>query len=650
MIEEGRQAKFFEDLNTSVNETLAKRVHSNLASSTKLPSAVIDLVDSFDDNNDDDSSSDAVGGAVLSASINGRVASSTKLPRSAVIDLVDSSDDNNDDDSSSDAVGGAVLSASINGRVAFPFLKRSSLSDTTTIGAIQSSSDDESNGPDSEENKRYGAIFRGWNMPPPSSSGTMPSTLSANASLRIAPAASSSLPSLSSSSSRPSLPSSSLLSSSFPSSNCIDRVVDSPAIVTTAAVKKRKKPSLNKQSNATRPVVALGEDLLSLMGKKDMANLFLPKDVVAKTIVHSNIGAEAAAFDSKVLALTTSIQRKEWGNVRQFLTDEPLLNTRTFVVRTASSSSKTKNKGNKAYSTAMIQAMIAGNDETVLHCLGLPNGSQAAAMMTNKEQRRAMHCFVSSGPSIATAFKIIEPLYRAFPGAATAPAGRRGLTPVHISFMTQQRVTSGLLLIGLCPEAATISDSDGNTPLHHYCTLSSAVQTTQLKKIILAYPNAVDMKNVHGDTPLDLMKRGESNVASINILTAATSAPSYDDVAKVIADVEAKQPSKSKMTKVECKVDGCTMWKLPGLDGMCALHYRENNGGSLPPKFLCTVKDCTARRQKQGLCCAHYKEKTGELIRNRKKVQNNGTSKGKAGKRKDNKFDQPKGKKTKKTG
>ena len=120
----------------------------------------------------------------------------------------------------------------------------------------------------------------------------------------------------------------------------------------------------------------------------------------------------------------------------------------------------------------------------------------------------------------AESVAVVQALLKAYPEAAKvlsgfSPAllklknkdGDETLTPLHLivqnsstSVAMVQAVVQAILVA--CPEAAKVTDQDGDTPLHK-AARNSSTSMAVVKALLEAYPEAAKVKNKDGRTPAD---------------------------------------------------------------------------------------------------------------------------------------------------
>lgn len=161
-------------------------------------------------------------------------------------------------------------------------------------------------------------------------------------------------------------------------------------------------------------------------------------------------------------------------------------------------------------------AISHGNMPSALHALGAEPG--CVGVKAGAEMHTALHFALLHNSEI----ELVNALMDCFPEAALAKTKSQELSPLHIAM--QQSPTAATIaaigaIIAACPEAAEIRNAHGNTPLHHGLHYSAPVDS--IAALIKAAPNAVKAKSESGDTPLHLAVRRENSLETITAVYKA---------------------------------------------------------------------------------------------------------------------------------
>lgn len=148
--------------------------------------------------------------------------------------------------------------------------------------------------------------------------------------------------------------------------------------------------------------------------------------------------------------------------------------------------------------------------------LGTKNDDERLARnkaMANKIGNTPLHeaCFRGSG------YERIETLAQSNPGWILA-RNNAGFTPLQIlckGGRLDERVVTSFARIG-GPEVFSVSDDTGHTPLHSACREGTDIAAIQ--SLIRAYPDALYVKTVYGDTPLHLAVLRKANVDVVRLI------------------------------------------------------------------------------------------------------------------------------------
>jgi len=85
-----------------------------------------------------------------------------------------------------------------------------------------------------------------------------------------------------------------------------------------------------------------------------------------------------------------------------------------------------------------------------------------------------------------------------------------GLTPLHIAVAQNRRDSAGVLtaLLDADKEGAVMTDTMGRLPLHH--AMRAMLEPEVVRHLAAAFPSAVEQRDKHGLTPVELMRRDRS--------------------------------------------------------------------------------------------------------------------------------------------
>lgn len=110
-----------------------------------------------------------------------------------------------------------------------------------------------------------------------------------------------------------------------------------------------------------------------------------------------------------------------------------------------------------------------------------------------------------------------------------------GRTTLHLACMVICNENIPLCILNANDMAATMNDNEQRTPLHLLCARNDTIPVNVLTSLINVYPDAINIKDITGDTPLDIIEIRKDEITN------------YDEVKGILlsSSVGVEEPSSS---------------------------------------------------------------------------------------------------------
>jgi hypothetical protein len=101
--------------------------------------------------------------------------------------------------------------------------------------------------------------------------------------------------------------------------------------------------------------------------------------------------------------------------------------------------------------------------------------------------------------------EVVQMLVQAGPDVLTQADGTDGAGTLGIALLHKCSLEFVLLLVNANPACARVADRRANYPLH--IAVASGLSLEIVKRLHVAFPKALEMRNFHSQTPLDMAQR-----------------------------------------------------------------------------------------------------------------------------------------------